>query len=75
MAGITLTTAQQQLQKYLDAEAQILLGQSVDMDGCRLTHADLAAVQKGVELWNGRVKALTPVAAGGGIVVKEIIPR
>ena len=40
--------------------------------------ADLAAVQLGVKIWDARVKELTPAGAGssgGGIRIREIIPR
>lgn len=75
MAGITLDIATAKLQQYLDAEQKILLGQETDMDGSRLTMADLSAVQQGIKIWDGRVKELTPTASGGGIRVREIIPR
>ena len=75
MAGITLEIAQAKLDQYLVAEQKILLGQETDMDGDRMTLADLAAVQAGIKIWDNRVKELTPAAAGGGIQVREIIPR
>lgn len=75
MPGITYETASAQLEKYIAAEEKILLGQAVDMDGCRLTYADLASVQAGIRLWDSRVKSLTPASQGGGLRVQEIIPR
>ena len=72
MAGITLEAAEQRLTDYLDAENKILKGQVVDMDGRRLTRADLAAVQKGVEIWNARVQKLS---RNGRIRIVEVIPR
>lgn len=75
MAGITLAIAQAKLDQYLAAEEKILLGQDVSMDGDRLTLADLTSVQLGVKIWDGRVKELTPASAGGGIRVREFIPR
>ena len=75
MAGITLEIAQAKLDKYLAAEERILLGQAVDVDGHRLTRADLEAVQRGVALWDGRVKELTPASSGGGMPVREVIPK
>lgn len=71
MAGITLEQAEAQLALYLDAEAKILLGQSVSRAGKLLTRADLAAVQAGIQLWNGRVGRLTR----GGMATVEVIPR
>lgn len=75
MAGITLAIAQAKLDQYLAAEQKILLGQETDMDGDRLTLADLTAVQKGIAIWDGRVKELTPASSGGGIQVREFVPR
>ena len=72
MAGITLAQAEAKLTQYLDAEEKILLGQAVNIDGRILTRADLAAVQAGVKLWNGRVNTL---AASGRLQVREVIPR
>ena len=78
MAGITLEQAQAKLDQYLAAETKILAGQETAIDGDRLTMADLAAVQLGVKIWDARVKELTPAASGssgGGIRIREIIPR
>lgn len=72
MAGITLEVATARLNDYLDAEAKILLGQSVSRAGKLLTRADLAAVQAGITLWQGRVDKLT---RGGRITTVEVIPR
>ena len=72
MTGITLEMAQARLEKYLAAEEKILLGQAVDMDGVRLTRANLADVQQGVTLWNKRVNMLTN---SGRMQVREVIPR
>jgi hypothetical protein len=72
MAGITLEMAEARLALYLDAEAKILKGQRVDMDGKSLTRADLAAVQQGIALWNSRAHNL---AGNNRIQVREVIPR
>lgn len=71
MAGITLETAEAKLQQYLDAEAKIMAGQSYTIGSIHYSRADLAAVQKGIELWNARCQQL----AGTGIRVAEVIPR
>lgn len=70
MAGITLLQAEAKLTEYLTAETAVLAGQDITIDGTRFTRADLAAVQKGIEIWNGRVNRLT----SGGIKVREVIP-
>lgn len=66
MAGITLAQAEAKLAAYLAAEEKILLGQKVEIDGEALTRADLENVQKGVELWNSRVRTLSAQASGRG---------
>lgn len=72
MAGITLEQAEQKLTAYLNAEENILLGQSTEINGRKLTRADLESVQAGVRLWDIRVKKLS---SGRGIRVMEVIPR
>jgi len=66
MAGITLAQAQIKLDAYLAAEEKILLGQSVQIDGQTLTRANLDVVQRGVTLWDARVKQLAMAASGRG---------
>lgn len=66
MAGITLAQAQAKLDAYLAAEEKILLGQKVEIDGQALTRANLEMVQKGVSLWDARVKQLTGQSSGRG---------
>ncbi len=75
MAGITLEIAQQKLGQALAAQEKIFLAQETDMDGSRLTLANLEAVQQSIKFWNGMVNELTPTTSGGGIRVREIIPR
>jgi hypothetical protein len=75
MAGITLEIATAKLTQYLNAEEKILLGQETALDGDRLTMADLEAVQRGIKIWDSRVKELSPSISGGGIQVREAIPR
>lgn len=79
MAGYTLAQAEAKLAQYLAAEEAVLTGQAFEIDsgGTRrkFTAVDLAAVQAGVALWNRRVLDLTRAAAGGGLRVREVIPR
>lgn len=72
MSAILLTQAQSQLSLYLDAEAKLLLRQSATIGDKRLDYADLAAVQKGIEIWSGRVERLS---RSGGLATREVIPR
>jgi hypothetical protein len=66
MAGITLAQAQAKLDAYLAAEEKILLGQKVEIDGQALTRANLEFVQRGVALWDARVKQLSAQSTGRG---------
>lgn len=72
MAGITLAQSEAKLAEYLAAETAVLSGQDFTIDGTRFTRADLAAVQKGIEIWNARVAKYSRT---GGIRIAEVIPR
>lgn len=60
------TTTQQRLDAYLDAEARILKGQTVQFDGDQLTLADLDTVRKTITRLENQVAAEKRRAAGGG---------
>jgi hypothetical protein len=64
MSGITLAQAETKLQQYLDAEVKVLAGQQVTIDGQTLQRADLGAIQKGIDAWDSRVKALAQASSG-----------
>ena len=66
MAGIDLATAQARLDAYLAAEAKVLANQRVTIDGVEYTRANLEAIQKGIEIWNARVRDLSLRASGRG---------
>jgi hypothetical protein len=72
MAGIDLTKALAKLDEYLLAETKVLSNQEHVIDGERFTRADLAAVQKGIEIWNTRVQRLSRTS---GMRVREVIPK
>ncbi|WP_367154661.1 hypothetical protein [Methylomonas sp. HYX-M1] len=59
-----MSTATDMLQKYIDAEAAILSGQSVRFGERMLTRADLAMVQKGRQEWQRKVSAEARNTAG-----------
>jgi hypothetical protein len=67
-AGITLADAERMLQAYLSAEVAVLAGQTVEMAGPggsrRLTMANLAEIQRGIDIWDKRVKDLAATTAG-----------
>ena len=67
-----MTQAADLLQKYLDAEAAILAGQSVRFNGRILTRANLLEVQQGRREWQRKVDAETRIAAGGGTIRYQV---
>lgn len=69
MAGISLTTAQAQLDAYLAAETAVLSGQDYTIGNRRLTRANLATIQAGIQTWNHRVQDLTARQRRGRHVV------
>lgn len=72
MAGITLTQSETRLADYLAAEEAVLAGQAYSISGRSVTKADLQWIQKGIEIWNQRVKNLSTTSGGkrwGGIPV------
>jgi hypothetical protein len=64
MAGITLAQAQAQLDAYLAAETAVLGGQAYEIQGRRLTRADLQSIQIGIDNWNRRVVTLSGSVTG-----------
>lgn len=64
MSAISLATAQQQLNAYLAAEQAVLLKQSYEINGRKLTLANLKDIQEGIELWSQRVNAASATAQG-----------
>lgn len=71
--SISLATAQAQLDAYLTAERKILAGQQVEIDGVRLTRANLLAVQSGIRLWSEKVSRLSSSAGGRGRVRNLVV--
>jgi len=66
MPAITLEFAKQQLALYLAAESAVLLKQSYEIAGRKLTYADLANIQKGVEIWSERASVAQAASSGRG---------
>jgi hypothetical protein len=64
MAGITLETAEAQLQRWLDADARLAKGESVEFDGHRLKRAD---TQAKIEYWDGYCKRLSRRQSGSAV--------
>lgn len=74
MAGITPDLAQSRLMQYMDAEAKVLKGQSVTIDGESLTRANLTAIQDGIQYWDAKAKELASLAQGRGRA-RTVAPR
>jgi hypothetical protein len=70
MAGITQAQAQAQLNAYLAAETAVLTGQAYTINGRSLTRADLAAIQKGIEIWQARLQTISR----GGFRLRGVTP-
>jgi len=63
--ALTLVQARQMLQRYLDAELEILDGKTVTFSGRTLTMVDLADIQKGRQEWERKLSQLQRSARGG----------
>lgn len=72
MAAIPLATAQAKLQSWLDAEDALATAQSTDVNGIRVTRADLAQVREQIAFWERRVER---AARGGGPSVSRVVLR
>jgi len=59
-----MTTAAEMVQLYTDAEAKVLQGQTVKMNGRELTRADLASIRAGRQEWEAKAAAEARQAAG-----------
>lgn len=66
MAGITLATAQAQLDLWLAADAAVASGQSYSIKDRSLTRADAGEITQKIEYWNGWVQKLQRAARGRG---------
>lgn len=64
MAGITLETAQRQLDLWIAAEERVSHGQSYQIGNRSLTNADLTQIGKRIEYWSNKVEALSATRKG-----------
>lgn len=70
-----LATAQAKLQAYLDAEAAILEGQTVSLDGFSYSLPDLDSIRDGINHWSQVVTILQAQAASPTINPTVMTPR
>ena len=66
MAGITLAQAQEQLDKWMEANLAVASGQSYTIGSRSLTRANAAEIREQIDFWDTRVKRLS---RGGGIKI------
>ncbi len=66
MAGITLETARQHLEMWLEAEAAIATSQSYTIGTRSLTRANLKEVRDQIKYWENKVVKLEKEAASKG---------
>jgi len=59
-----MTTAAEMVQLYTDAEAKVLKGQTVKMNGRELTRANLAEIRAGRREWEAKAATAAAKAAG-----------
>lgn len=64
MPGITLTTAQAQLDLWFAADAAVSKKQSYRIGDRQLTYADAADITAKIEYWSSKVQALSLRASG-----------
>lgn len=69
MAGITQAQAEAQLASYLAAETAVLSGQSYEIAGRKLSRANLAEIQAGIEIWQNRAVTLAGTSRGRARVI------
>lgn len=61
---MTLETARTILQRYIDAEQEVLLGKSTSFGGRTLTMVDLAEIRQGRQEWERKVANLERSSSG-----------
>lgn len=66
MPGITLATAQAQLDLWLAADAAVAAGQSYSIKDRSLSRADAGEITRKIEYWNNWVQKLSRAASGRG---------
>lgn len=71
-AAISLETAREHLEEWLEAELKVTQGQSYTIGKRALTRADLAEIRKTIDYWENKVNMLE---TRGGRRNYRIVPR
>ncbi len=69
--GITLDTAQDHLEAWMEAEMMVTTHQSYQLGSRTLTRADLGEIRKTIDYWDAKVKSLS--GTGGGRARRVIL--
>ena len=69
MAGITLETAQQQLQLWIEADTAVSSNQSKTIAGRTFTRVNAAEITQKIEFWSAKVRSL----ANGGRIRSSVV--
>lgn len=64
MAGITLETAQKQLDLWIAAEEKVTNGQSYKIGNRELTYADLSDIASRIDYWQNKINTLLQAGKG-----------
>lgn len=64
MAGITLAQAEAQLATWIEASTKVASKQSYAIGNRQLSLADAADIQRNIEYWDAKVKALASGRSG-----------
>ena len=76
MAAITLITAKEHLDMWLEAESEVAINQSYTIGGKSFTRANLGEIRKQIEYWSNKVQALENIAKRKGRNrVYRVVPR
>lgn len=74
MVAWTLEEARTNLNRWLEAEAAVALGQAYTIGDRSLTRADLSQIAKRIDFWRNEVETLEKDMLNGGRFCKRIIP-
>lgn len=62
--AVTITQAQQILERYITAEQEVLEGRTVSFAGRTLTMVDLSEIRAGRKEWERKIASLQRAASG-----------
>lgn len=69
-----LERAEEMLGLYYEAEKKVLLGQSYEIDGRKITRANIKEIRNGIELYEGKVARLKS-GRKPGVRITSLAPK